>query len=175
MSEAVAKTRKRTIDTNVKPVTTRRKKSQVAERPEVVIKPLEWFNTFVKVVALITAFIVCLLLRNYKLTHVGTSIILIVLGADFIAMIVSSVIYLVSLINENKQLLSSSLDLLQLFLNTLIVVLLFLFAINVRSGWVFLGIYVLLSTTVLVKDRRVIYIMYMLSCIVIVINCMAGK
>jgi hypothetical protein len=133
------------------------------------LSKLEWFSILAKIIVLITALILGLIWRDYKLTDVGTTIVLLVLGFDFIALIISCLSYLMGLLLQDDKMISNSVKLMEFFIDVVICVILYLLAFHVRITWLYAGIMVMISYTVLSKDKKKVYLSYMVAIIAIIV------
>ena len=133
------------------------------------LSKLEWLGTLSKIVVLITAIILSVIWRNFRLTEFGTSLVLLVLGFDFIALIISCLSYLMGLLLIDNKMIENSIKLMQFFIDVVICVILYLIAFHVRITWIYAGIMLMISYTVLSKDKKKVYLAYMVSIIAIIV------
>ena len=72
------------------------------------------------------------------------------------------------LLIDNKMI-ENSLKLMQFFIDVVICVILYLIAFHVRITWIYAGIMLMISYTVLSKDKKKVYLAYMISIIAIIV------
>ncbi len=135
---------------------------------------LNWFHLLAKIIVLITALVLSLIWRDYRLTDFGTSVVLLLLGFCFIALIISCLSYLMALLLEDKKMLDNSIKLMEFFLDSVICVLLYLIAMHIRNNWLYAGVMIMISYTVLSQDKKKVYLSYMVALLAIFVYCIIG-